>query len=127
MFFRVVRPTEVATRNFSTSEKNNFKVTVCGASGDIDQSLSLYLKINPLVSQLSLYDLGHTPGAAVDLSHIETAAKVKGFNGPECLKDALKNADVIIIPAGILRKSGMTRDDLLYHYQPCQLCCSYCL
>ncbi|CAG9834218.1 unnamed protein product [Diabrotica balteata] len=112
MFSRIVRPTVVATRSFSTSKQNNFKVAVCGASGGIGQPLSLLLKINPLVSQLSLYDLVHTPGVAADLSHIETAAKVKGFNGPECLKDALKNADVIIIPAGVPRKPGMTRDDL---------------
>jgi malate dehydrogenase len=112
MFSRLVRPTLVSARNFSTSKQNNYKVAVCGASGGIGQPLSLLLKINPLVSQLSLYDLVHTPGVAADLSHIETIAKVKGFNGPENLKEALKDADVIIIPAGVPRKPGMTRDDL---------------
>ncbi|XP_056631417.1 malate dehydrogenase, mitochondrial [Diorhabda carinulata] len=112
MFSRIVRPTLVSARNFSTSKQNNYKVAVCGASGGIGQPLSLLLKINPLVSQLSLYDLVHTPGVAADLSHIETIAKVKGFNGQENLKDALKDADVIIIPAGVPRKPGMTRDDL---------------
>lgn len=112
MFSRLVRPTLVSARNFSTSKQNNYKVTVCGASGGIGQPLSLLLKINPLVSELSLYDLVHTLGVAADLSHIETAAKVKGFNGPDSLKDALRNADVIIIPAGVPRKPGMTRDDL---------------
>lgn len=58
--------------------QNNYKVAVCGASGGIGQPLSLLLKINPLVSELSLYDIVHTPGVAADLSHIETAAKVKG-------------------------------------------------
>jgi hypothetical protein len=38
------------------------------------------------VTELSLYDIVHTPGVAADLSHIETVAKVKGFNGPEQLK-----------------------------------------
>ncbi|XP_018573098.1 malate dehydrogenase, mitochondrial [Anoplophora glabripennis] len=112
MFSRVVRPTLVSARNFSTSKQNNYKVAVCGAAGGIGQPLSLLLKINPLVSELSLYDIVHTPGVAADLSHIETAAKVKGFNGPENLLEALKNADVIIIPAGVPRKPGMTRDDL---------------
>lgn len=112
MFSRVVRPTLVSARNFSTSKQNNYKVAVCGASGGIGQPLSLLLKINPLVSELSLYDIVHTPGVAADLSHIETPAKVKGFNGPENLLDALRNADVIIIPAGVPRKPGMTRDDL---------------
>jgi len=112
MFSRLVRPTLVSARNFSTSKQNNYKVAVCGASGGIGQPLSLLLKINPLVSELSLYDIIHTPGVAADLSHIETAGKVKGLNGPENLLDALRNADVIIIPAGVPRKPGMTRDDL---------------
>ncbi|CAG9857543.1 unnamed protein product [Phyllotreta striolata] len=112
MFSRFVRPTVISARNFSTSKQQNYKVAVCGASGGIGQPLSLLLKINPLVSELSLYDLVHTPGVAADLSHIETPAKVKGFNGPENLKEALRNANVIIIPAGVPRKPGMTRDDL---------------
>lgn len=58
--------------------QSNFKVAVCGASGGIGQPLSLLLKTNPLVSELSLYDIVHTPGVAADLSHIETAAKVRG-------------------------------------------------
>lgn len=62
---------------YITLFQNNFKVAVCGAAGGIGQPLSLLLKINPLVSELNLYDIVHTPGVAADLSHIETAAKVK--------------------------------------------------
>ena len=36
----------------------------------------------------------------------------QGYAGPEQLGEALKGADVIIIPAGVPRKPGMTRDDL---------------
>lgn len=36
----------------------------------------------------------------------------QGYMGADQLGDALKGADVIIIPAGIPRKPGMTRDDL---------------
>lgn len=99
-------------KNFSTSQSNNVKVAVCGASGGIGQPLSLLLKNSPLVTELSLYDIVHTPGVAADLSHIDTRSKVVGFNGPENLEKALKNADVVIIPAGVPRKPGMTRDDL---------------
>lgn len=66
------------------------KVAVCGASGGIGQPLSLLLKQSPLVTQLSLYDIVHTPGVAADLSHIDTPARVQGFNGPENLDKALK-------------------------------------
>lgn len=55
---------------------------------------------------MSLYDIVHTPGVAADLSHIDTPAKVEGFNGAENLEKALEGADVVIIPAGVPRKPG---------------------
>jgi malate dehydrogenase len=97
---------------FSTSTTNNTKVAVMGASGGIGQPLSLLLKQSPLVSQLSLYDIVHTPGVAADLSHINSKAKVRGFVGPDQLKASLEGCEVVIIPAGVPRKPGMTRDDL---------------
>nr|AHB50501.1 malate dehydrogenase 2 [Mayetiola destructor] len=113
MFPRLtVSAVKQAGKQFSTTSQNNTKVAVCGASGGIGQPLSLLLKQSPLVSHLSLYDIVHTPGVAADLSHIDTPAKVEGFNGAENLEKALKGADVVIIPAGVPRKPGMTRDDL---------------
>ena len=35
-----------------------------------------------------------------------------GHQGAESLPEALKDADLVIIPAGVPRKPGMTRDDL---------------
>ncbi|XP_023164805.1 malate dehydrogenase, mitochondrial [Drosophila hydei] len=99
-------------RNFSVSQQNNYKVTVCGASGGIGQPLSLLLKQNPLVTDLALYDIVHTPGVAADLSHIDTKSKTVGFMGADQLGDSLKGSDVVVIPAGVPRKPGMTRDDL---------------
>ncbi|XP_046385791.1 malate dehydrogenase, mitochondrial [Ischnura elegans] len=117
MFSRVAKPQAVIAagkhaKSICTTAQRNAKVAVCGASGGIGQPLSLLLKNSPLVSELSLYDIVHTPGVAADLSHIETRAKVTGHNGPEQLRDCLKGADVVIIPAGVPRKPGMTRDDL---------------
>ncbi len=89
------------------------KVTVLGAAGGIGQPLSLLLKLGlPAGTDLNLYDVNPvTPGVAVDLSHIPTAVKVKGF-GKDNLADSLVGADVVVIPAGVPRKPGMTRDDL---------------
>lgn len=117
MFSRLVKPQTVAgiaksTQNFSTSSQNNVKVAVLGASGGIGQPLALLLKNSPLVTELSLYDIVHTPGVAADLSHINTNSKVRAANGQEQVKDALKGMEVVIIPAGVPRKPGMTRDDL---------------
>jgi len=87
------------------------RVAVLGAAGGIGQPLSLLLKNSPLVRELNLYDIVNTPGVAADLSHISTPAKVKGFT-KETLGDALKGSNVVVIPAGVPRKPGMTRDDL---------------
>lgn len=87
-------------------------MAVLGASGGIGQPLSLLLKNSPLISNLTLYDIANTPGVAADLSHIETRAKVTGYIGAEQLPESLKGADVVVIPAGVPRKPGMTRDDL---------------
>lgn len=67
---------------------------------------------NPNVSRLSLYDIVRTPGVAVDLSHIDRKIKVEGYNGQDNLLKVLDGSDVVIIPAGVPRKPGMTRDDL---------------
>lgn len=89
-------------------------VNVCliGAAGGIGQPLALLLKLNPLVTHLALYDVVNTPGVAADLSHIDTNTTVEAFMGADELPAALKDADFIIIPAGVPRKPGMTRGDL---------------
>ena len=37
---------------------------------------------------------------------------MSGHSGADSLPEALKDADLVIIPAGVPRKPGMTRDDL---------------
>lgn len=93
------------------------KVTVCGAAGGIGQPLSMLLKLNPKVSHLSLFDIVNANGVAADLSHINTPAKVTGHQpkakgDSSALVEALKGSDIVVIPAGVPRKPGMTRADL---------------
>ncbi|KAI5965725.1 MDH1 [Candida pseudojiufengensis] len=102
---------KVATRSFSSSASNAYKVAVLGAGGGIGQPLSLLLKLNHKVTDLALYDIKGAPGVAADVSHVPTNSTVKGYN-PDQLKEALTGSDVIVIPAGVPRKPGMTRDDL---------------
>ncbi|ATA25409.1 malate dehydrogenase [Brenneria goodwinii] len=89
------------------------KVVVLGAAGGIGQALALLLKTQlPSGSELSLYDIAPvTPGVAVDLSHIPTAVKIKGYCGPDATP-ALVGADIVLISAGVARKPGMDRSDL---------------
>ena len=103
---------KISSRSLSTSSALNAKVAVLGAAGGIGQPMSLLLKQSPLVSQLNLFDIVNTPGVAADLSHINSPAKVAGYQGDEQLADALKGMDLVLIPAGVPRKPGMTRDDL---------------
>lgn len=102
------------------------KVAVVGAAGGIGQPLSLLMKLNPLVDELSLFDVVNAPGVAADLSHIPTPAIIKGY-GPDSPAEgglpaedgssgekgkgglnALKGCDLVIVPAGVPRKPGMT-------------------
>ncbi|GJP81189.1 hypothetical protein CLOP_g11356 [Closterium sp. NIES-67] len=88
------------------------KVAVLGAGGGIGQPLSLLMKTNPLVTDLSLYDVAGTPGVTADISHICSNAKAKGYMGADELAGALEGCDLVLIPAGVPRKPGMTRQDL---------------
>lgn len=100
-------------RGFATSGAQAHKVAVLGASGGIGQPLSLLLKLNKRVTDLRLYDIRGSPGVAADISHIDTKSNVSGYlpdnNG---LQKALDGVDIIVVPAGVPRKPGMTRDDL---------------
>ncbi|TKX19691.1 malate dehydrogenase-2 [Elsinoe australis] len=100
-------------RAFSTTARLDSKVAVLGAAGGIGQPLSLLLKLNPRVTDLALYDIKGGPGVAADVSHINTKSTVKGY-APDAagIKDCLTGAEIVLIPAGVPRKPGMTRDDL---------------
>ena len=87
-------------RDPTAAHKTGFTVAVLGAAGGIGQPLSLLLKADPLVSGLSLYDVVNTPGVAADLSHCNTPATVTGVTGVGNAEEALKGADVVVIPAG---------------------------
>ncbi|GAA6058147.1 hypothetical protein JCM3770_001948 [Rhodotorula araucariae] len=90
------------------------KTAVLGAAGGIGQPLSLLLKQNPAITELALFDVVPVvKGVAADISHVDTPAVTKGFvKDEDGLKGALTGADLVVIPAGVPRKPGMTRDDL---------------
>ncbi|TIA74880.1 hypothetical protein E3P91_00681 [Wallemia ichthyophaga] len=84
------------------------------SSGGIGQPLSLLTAQNPHIGEVSLFDVvPSVHGVAADLSHLDGTAVVKGYTKEnDGLKHALTGANVVIIPAGVPRKPGMTRDDL---------------
>ncbi|RKF64078.1 Malate dehydrogenase, mitochondrial [Golovinomyces cichoracearum] len=110
---KLVSASIAQSRAFSASAKDLSKVAILGAAGGIGQPLSLLLKLNPLVTDLALYDIRLAPGVAADVGHINTKSTVTGYGPtPSGLSDALKGAEIVLIPAGVPRKPGMTRDDL---------------
>eukprot|EP01062_Namystynia_karyoxenos_P072470 TRINITY_DN6866_c0_g1_i1.p2 TRINITY_DN6866_c0_g1~~TRINITY_DN6866_c0_g1_i1.p2 ORF type:complete len:342 (+),score=144.71 TRINITY_DN6866_c0_g1_i1:101-1126(+) len=103
------------------AQQCGYKVAVLGAAGGIGQPLSLLMKLSPRVTKLSLYDVVNTPGVAADISHIPTKAATSGAmpsplswpaEGNKNIAAALEGCDLVLIPAGVPRKPGMTRDDL---------------
>lgn len=56
-------------------------------------------------------------GVGVDLSHANTSCKVTAYapsskEDTDTIDKALTGCDLVVIPAGVPRKPGMTRDDL---------------
>jgi len=63
----------------STESRPERKVAILGAAGGIGQPLALLMKLNPLISSLSLYDIANTPGVGADVSHINSRAQVHNY------------------------------------------------
>ncbi len=91
----------------------NKKITLIGA-GQIGGTLAHLIALKELANVV-LFDVaaGIAKGKALDIAQ---SSPVNGFNvslsGTDNYEDT-KNSDVIIITAGVPRKPGMTRDDLL--------------
>ncbi len=91
----------------------NKKITLIGA-GQIGGTLAHLIALKEL-GDIILFDVnsGLAQGKALDIAQ---SSPVSGFNvnivGTSNYEDT-KNSDVIIITAGVPRKPGMTRDDLL--------------
>ena len=90
------------------------KISLIGA-GQIGGTLAHLIGLKEFVDEVVLFDVisGVAKGKALDIAQ---SSSVDGFNvkfsGTDNYKD-IKNSDVIIITAGVPRKPGMSRDDLL--------------
>merc|ERR1711924_485751 len=108
---------------FDIKMPGNFKVCVGGGAGGIGQPLCLLMAMNENVSELCVYDLdiAMVPalGVATDLSHLEKRVKVSSYTlskddkPVEKLAECLTGCDLVLVPAGLPLKPGMTRADLL--------------
>ena len=90
------------------------KISLIGA-GQIGGTLAHLIGLKELVSEVVLFDVatGVAKGKALDIAQ---SSSVDGFDvkfkGTDKYED-IKDSNVIIITAGVPRKPGMSRDDLL--------------
>ena len=90
------------------------KISLIGA-GQIGGTLAHLIGLKELANEVVLFDVasGIAKGKALDIAQ---SSSVDGFNvkfsGTDNYED-IKDSDVIIITAGVPRKPGMSRDDLL--------------
>ena len=90
------------------------KISLIGA-GQIGGTLAHLIGLKELVDEVVLFDVasGIAKGKGLDIAQ---SSSVDGFNvkfsGTDNYED-IKGSDVIIITAGVPRKPGMSRDDLL--------------
>ena len=90
------------------------KISLIGA-GQIGGTLAHLIGLKELVNEVVLFDVasGVAKGKALDIAQ---SSSVDGFNvkfsGTDDYQN-IKDSDVIIITAGVPRKPGMSRDDLL--------------
>ena len=90
------------------------KISLIGA-GQIGGTLAHLIGLKELADEVVVFDIasGLAKGKALDIAQ---SSSVDGFNVNFIGTDNyeyIKNSDVIIITAGVPRKSGMSRDDLL--------------
>merc|ERR1719258_1029058 len=82
----------------------------------------MLMALDSHVSELCVFDLSVAmvppAGVAADLSHLEKKCSVKGYvmevgkQPVDYLEECLTGCSLVLIPAGMPRKPGMTRDDL---------------
>merc|ERR1712228_398409 len=82
----------------------------------------MLMALDPNVAELCIFDLSVAmvppAGVAADLGHLERKSKVKGYvmelgaKPIDNLEECLTGCNLVLVPAGVPRKPGQTRDDL---------------
>jgi len=90
------------------------KISVIGA-GQVGATTAQQVLIQNLAEQIVLVDIvdGMAAGKALDLSHLAAIDGYKAkITGSEKF-DPINKSDIVVVTAGLTRKPGMTREDLL--------------
>ncbi|KAG7306481.1 hypothetical protein JYU34_009117 [Plutella xylostella] len=93
------------------------KVTVIGAGSPVGRIACLFLKQQPLIKVLSMFDYdeeNNVIGEAQDIAHIDTSTRVEAYQGIGTLMDAVCDADVVLICGGPGGGPGMACERQLF-------------
>lgn len=132
MISRVARPLRSVAQAWNCHRGVATKAVVCGAAGGIGQPLSMLMKLDKNIDQLALLDVVPVvAGVAADISHINSHCQTTGGFTNENIGEALSGCNIVVVPAGVPRKPGMTRDDLFkinagINYGLAEACAKHC-
>ncbi|KAG6450784.1 hypothetical protein O3G_MSEX006754 [Manduca sexta] len=103
---KIFRPFSLAFRKY--------QVTVVGGASDIGQTLCLLLRAQPCITKLVVHDTRvHTSGVLLDLSHIPSDSKIKGYTDEEALDASLQNSDLVLAVGGEIQNPGTNKKSWL--------------
>lgn len=87
--------------------RRNFKVCILGATTEVGKSLSLWLKLEPLVTSLAIYDqVPSLENQQYELSLIDSKSQVLSYVDPirnhsyKNLEKALSDSTMVIVTSG---------------------------
>jgi len=109
-------------RPVPVTPKVGFKVCVCGGAGNLGQPLCMLAALDPLVSELAVYDraISMLPpeGIAKDLDHIERRCRVKAYSltsikkEVDHLEECLTGCHLVLACVGVPIQ-GKTKEELV--------------
>lgn len=114
----------LSAKSGAAVKAQGFKVCVCGGAGSLGQQLCLLLAMNPLVQELSIYDMEGSSvpahGVAADLQHLQASCRVRSYTlKPDARPerdlpgDCLQGCGLVLMLTGVPRKHGQDWRDLV--------------
>lgn len=91
----------------------HYNVAVVGGGSEMGQVACMLLRGEPNITKLTIHDtLPYITGTIMDISHIPSEPKIKGFTGDTNLYKAIEDADIILATGGICETPGIPNKDI---------------
>lgn len=91
----------------------HYNVAVVGGASEMGEVACMLLRGEPKITKLTIHDtLSDTTGSIMDISHIPSEPKIKGFTGDSNLYKAIEDADIILATGGICQTPGIPNKEV---------------